>query len=165
MKRQLGLFLLLTLLLGLSLGCGMSGLIGGEEKEAPPPVAEVEESKETEEIEEIEEAEEIKETEEEEDISLSSLTSGLQNLDSYRSHFEMTFEGATGDEEGQWVMEMDMESVRDPFAQRIVLRGGEAGLGEGFESVRIGDRQYVVFGEGQCISSSAADSDAMDLEL
>ena len=58
-----------------------------------------------------------------------------------------------------------MEHVRDPFAQRILVRGGVMGLGEGFESVRIEDQNYVVFGEGQCISSSADEGDGMDMEL
>jgi hypothetical protein len=157
MSKRLGLFLALTLLLGLALGCGLSGLTGGEEEEQAPPAVE--------QVEEAEEAEEIEAPEEEENVSLSSITDGLQSLDSYRAHFLMTFEGSTGSEEGEETLEMDMESTRDPSAQRIIFRGGEVGVGEGFESVRIGDQQYVVFGEGQCMSSSAEDSDALDTEL
>jgi len=169
MTRRFGLFLILTLLLGLALGCSVGGLLGGGEEEAPSPT---EAPAGGEQVEATEappsggaETEEVEEPEEDEDISLSSVTSGLQSLDSYRGYLKMTFEGSTGDEEGQWVMEMDMEHVRDPFAQRVVVRGGETGLGEGFESVQIGDQSYVVFGEGQCISSSADEEDAMDMEL
>lgn len=165
MNKRLGVFLTLILLFGLTLGCGLSGLTGGGEEEEVPPAAEA--TAETEEGEEIEEPGEVEEPEEEEeeDVSLSSITEGLQSLDSYRAHFRMTFEGSTEGQEGEWVMEMDMESTRDPFAQRVIFRGGEVGVGEGFESVRIGDQQYIVFGEGQCMSSSATDSEAMDTEL
>jgi hypothetical protein len=147
---------LLTLLLGLALGCGVSGLTGRETEEAPSPV---------EEIEEAEQVEEVEQVEEEEDVSISSVTSGLQSLDSYRSHLRMTFESATGSEEDQWTVEMDMEYVRDPFAQRIVVRGGGVGAGEeGLESIQIGDQQYAVFGD-QCISTSTGDGEAMDMEI
>ena len=161
MSKRLGWFLLLTLLLGLTLGCGVCGLTGRETEEVPSPVEEVEEA------EEIEEAEEVEETEEEEDISLSSVTSGLQSLDSYRSHLTMVFESGAGSSEGdQWTVEMDIEYVRDPFAQRFVVQGGGiAGVGEGgLESIQIGDQQYTVFGD-QCISTSAGEDDAMDMEI
>lgn len=172
MTRRFRFFLILALLLGLALGCSLGGLMGGGEEEAPSPTEAPAGGEQAEATEappsggaETEEVEEVEEPEEDEDISLSSVTSGLQGLDSYRGYLKMTFEGSTGDEEGQWVMEMDMEHVRDPFAQRVVVRGGETGLGEGFESVRIGDQSYVVFGEGQCISSSAGDEGGMDMEL
>jgi hypothetical protein len=165
-------FLTLTVLLSLTLSCGLFG--GGGSDEAPPPAEEPAGGEEVSEPEVApgggEETEEIEpepepETEEEEDISLSSVTSGLQNLDSYRGHFEMTFERSGGEEEGEWVMEMDIEQVREPFAQRITIMGGEVGLGEGFESVQIGDQQYIVFGEGQCISTSASEEDPIDMEM
>jgi hypothetical protein len=171
-NRRLAFFLTLTVLLSLTLSCGLFG--GGEGDEAPPPAEEPAGGEEVaapeaesgggEEMEEIE-PEPQPETEEEEDISLSSVTSGLQSLDSYRGHFEMTFEGSGGEEEGEWVMQMDIEHVRDPFAQRMTIQGGEVGLGEGFESVQIGDQQYIVFGEGQCISTSASEEDAIDMEM
>lgn len=156
---RLGLFLSLTLLLGLTLGCSVFGLIGGGEETPPPaeaPPGGDETSTPT-------EASPSGGTEAEEELSLSSVTGGLQSLDSYRSHFRMTFEGSTGGEAEQWVMEMDMEYVREPSAQRIVVQGGMAG--EGFETVQIGDQQYVVFGEEQCVSSSADEGDAMDMEI
>ena len=158
MTRRVGFFLLLTLLFGLTLGCGVCGLIGGGEEETPPAAEAPAGGEEVSATPEAPpsggaETEEIEEPEEEEEISLSSITSGLQGLDSYRGYFRMSFEASTDDEEGQWVMEMEMEHVRDPFAQRVVVRGGETELGEGFESVQIGDQSYIVFGEGQCISS------------
>jgi hypothetical protein len=169
MIRRFGFFLILILLLGLALGCSVGGLLGGGEEEALSPTeapAGGEQAEATEAPPSVgTETEEVEEPEEGENISLSSVTSGLQSLDSYRGYFKMTFEGSTEDEEGQWVMEMDMEHMREPFAQRVVFRGGETGLGEGFESVQIGDQNYIVFGEGQCISSSADEEDAMDMEL
>ena len=60
MTRRLGFFLVLTLLFGVTLGCGMSGLTRGEEEEPVPPVVE-----EVEEAEEVEAAEEVKEPDEE----------------------------------------------------------------------------------------------------
>lgn len=171
MIKQLRLFLLLTLLLGLTLGCGLIG--GKKETPPPPPATEAPSGGEeapaptalpTEEEEVSESPGDRTETgEEDEEIGLSSITGGLQGLDSYRSHFEMTFEDTTGDETEYWTFEMDTEYVRDPFAQRVVIRGGEAG--EGLESVQIGDRQYVVFGDGQCISSSADEAEELDTEL
>ena len=166
MSKRLGWFLLLTLLLGLTLGCRVCGLTGRETEEVPSPVEEVEEVEEAEEAEEVEQTE-VEETEEEEDISLSSVTSGLDRLDSYRGHMRMVFESGEGSGEGeQWTIEMDIEYVRDPFAQRFVIQGGGiAGVGEGgLESVQIGDQQYAVFGD-QCVSTSAGEGDAMDMEI
>ena len=167
--RRLGLFLSLTLLLSLTLGCGLCGLsdIGkkvlppaeapsGDEEVAPPAEAPA-----------GEEASEAptggEEGEEEEDVGLSSVTSGLQSLDSFRSHFTMAFEGTTEGEAEIWSYVMDVESVRDPFAQRIVIQGGFAG--EGFESVQVGDTRYFVLGEGQCVSSAAGEDEAADMEV
>jgi len=169
-NRRLVFFLALTVMLSLTLSCGIFG--GGEGDEAPPPAQEPaggEKVAATEVVsgggEETEEIEPEPETEEVEDISLSSVTSGLQSLDSYRGHFEMTFESSGDEEEGKWVMQMDIEHVRDPFAQRMTIQGGGVELGEGFESVQIGDRQYIVFGEGECISTSASGEDAIDMEM
>ena len=92
-----------------------------------------------------------------------NISFSMQGLDSYRSHFTMAFEGTTDGEAENWVYEMDMETVRDPFAQRIVIQGGFAA--EGFESVQVGDRQYVVLGEGQCVSSSVDEGDTTDMEI
>jgi len=168
--KRIGLFLLLTLLLSLTLGCGVCGLSGiGGSKEPPPAEAPSgdEEAAQPTEAPSGEDASEPPgdegEAEEEEEISLSSVSSGLQSLDSYRSHFKMTFEGTTEGEAESWVYEMDVETVRDPLAQRVVIQGGYAG--EGFESVQIGDKRYVVLGEGQCISSSADEGDAVDMEV
>ncbi len=160
MTKRLGILLLLTLLLSLTLGCGMCGLIGRDIEE-PSTVEEIEEAEDAEPVEEVEEADEPEEaSDEDENVSISSVTSGLQDLDSYRSHFTMIFEGSEGGEEEEWTIEMDVEYVRDPFAQRIVIQGG--GMGEmsegGLESIQIGDQQYVVVGD-QCMTSSVEDTD------
>jgi hypothetical protein len=159
------MFLLLALLLSLTLGCGVGGLIGGG-TETPSAVEEIEEAEQDEEAEPVEEVEEAEEMEEgEEDVSIASVTDGLQDLDSYRSNFTMVFEGGGSSEGEEWTLEMDIEYVRDPLAQRIAIQGG--GMGEmtegGMESIRIGDQQYVVVGD-QCISSSVED-DAMDMGM
>jgi hypothetical protein len=163
--RRFAFILSLTLLLGMTLGCGLSG-IG---RETPPPAEAPSGDEEAPSPTEAPSGGEVAEPvggeaeTEEEEISLSSVTSGLQSLDSYRSHFAVTFEDITGGEAEHGVYEMDMEYTRDPLAQRIVIHGDDTG--QSFEIVRIGDRQYVVFEEGQCVSSSAAESDAMDTEI
>jgi hypothetical protein len=171
------MFLVLTLLLGLTLGCG---LIRGKEETPPPPAEEapaageeapspteapsVEEA-EPEEVESEEESEEAESGEEEvEEIDVSSITGGLGDLDSYRSHFEMSFQDTSSDEAEVWTLVMDTEYIRDPFAQRVVIGGSDAE--GGLESVRIGDQQYFVFGEeDECMSSSVGEGEPMETEL
>lgn len=156
MTKLLRVLIPLSLLLGLTLACGLGG--GGEEapppteppaggEEAPPPTEPPAGDEET----------------EKEEFSLSSVTGGLQSLDSYRGYFKMTFDGTTGGEAEHMAYEMDIEYVRDPFAQRVVMRGTDAG--EDFEIVYIGDKQYIVFGGDQCMSTSADEGDAMDMEI
>ncbi len=163
MSRRLTWFLFLTLMLGLALGCGVcelaqqgrevsatvESLAGGEEGPAPTQ-SPAGDGAATEEV-------------EQEELSLSSVTSGLQSLDSYRGHLVMTFEGTAGEEAEQWAVEMDVEYVRQPFAQRVLIKGD---MVEGhFESIQIGDQQYVVF-EDQCFSSSAGEGEgAWDMEV
>lgn len=169
MIRRFELFLPLALLLALALGCGLSGL-GGTGGDAPPPAEVPSGDEEAVSPTDVPSGEEVSEapgaeaeSEEEEVVSLPSVTGGLQGLDSYRSHFKMTFEGTTDGEAETWVYEMDMEAVRDPFAQRVVVQG--ALVGESLEAVQIGDQQYFVLGEGQCISSSADEDEMMDTEI
>lgn len=144
----------LCLLLGLTLACGLGG--AGEEAvpptepapgggEAPPPTEPPSGGAET----------------EEEEISLSSVTSGIEGLDSYRSHFEMAFESTAEGGAEHWVYAMDVEYVRDPFAQRLVMRGTD--VDEGLEIVQIGDKQYFVLAEGQCMVTSAGEGDEMGM--
>ena len=147
----------LALLVSLVLACGPLGAV----KETPPPT---EESPGGEEVAAPTEVptggEETAEGEEE--IELSSVTSGLQSLDSYRAYFKMNVTDTAGGAE-EWAYEMDMEVVRDPFAQHVVIRGGAAAEGV-FEMFQIGDTRYITMGEGQCISTSAED-EAMDAEM
>ena len=153
----------MVVLLGLTLACGL----GGGTQEAPPaaqvPGGEEEVASPTE---AVEPAGGEAEAEGEEELDLPSVTSGLQALDSYRAYFRMTVsEEASsegGDDAEQWAYEMDMEYVRDPFAQHVVMRGGAAE--EGIEITQIGDQSYMVLGEGQCVSSSA-EGEAMDAEM
>ncbi|MCJ7825854.1 MAG: hypothetical protein MUP44_13235, partial [Anaerolineales bacterium] len=82
MNKLLKSLLPLIVLIGLTLGCGLGG---GEETPSPaePPSGEEAESP------------DVEEAEEGEQVSLSSIASGLQSLDSYRTYFKMTFDGAT----------------------------------------------------------------------
>ena len=148
MTKLFGLLISLGLLLGLMLACGLSGCKG----EALSPT-------------EAPSSGEVPEPAggDEEEISLPSITGGLQSLDSYRSHFKMTFEGTTDGEAEHWAYEMDVEYVRDPFAQHVVIRGTDTG--EGFEIIHISDREYIVLGGGQCLSTWADESDVMDAEI
>ncbi|MDY6875386.1 MAG: hypothetical protein SWK90_04165 [Chloroflexota bacterium] len=168
MTRLFKILFPLSLVLGLTLACGLGG--GGEE--APPPTdapsggAEALPPTEApsggaEALPPTEAPAGSEETEEE--FSLSSVTSGLESLDSYRGYFKMTFDGTTGGEAEHATYEMNTEYVRDPFAQRIVMQ--VADTEEDFEIVYIGDKQYILFGEGQCMSTSAEESDAMDMEI
>jgi len=168
MNKLIRTLIPLSLLLGLTLACGLSG--GGEE--SPPPIeapSGAEEAPSPTEapsgVEEVPSPTEAPagggETEEEE-ISLSSVSSGLQSLDSYRGHFEMTFDGTAEGEAEHWAHEMDVEYVREPFAQRIVMGGTEAM--EGLEMVQIGDEQYIVFGD-QCIRTSVGEGEDMGEEI
>ena len=154
MTKLLKLLLPLILLIGLSLGCGLSG----GDAETPPQTEKTPSGEEAAEP----TAEAVEPEDGGEEASLSSITEGLQDLDSYRSHLKMTFEDTTDSGTEQQVLEMDIEYVRDPFAQHVVIRSGDTD--ESFETVQIGDQQYIVVGEGQCISSSAGE-DAMDTEF
>ena len=155
--KTLKLFVPLALLIILSLGCSLSGgdktsptaVPSGDEATGPTTAA----------AEPTDGA--AKPCDGEEEESLSSITEGLQNLDSYRSHLKMVFESDTEGETEQ-IIEMDIEYVRDPLAQHIVLQGN--GDEETFEVFHVGDQQYLYMGEGQCISSSA-DEDMLDTEI
>lgn len=160
MSRRLGLLLTFTLLLGLATGCGQSGGSGAAQ-ETPPPT-------------ETSSGEEAPaspsqgaETEAAEDLSLSSVTSGLQSLDSYATHFRMAFEGSTADEAesgeaGSRLFEIDTEYVREPLAQHVVVGRGE---GESVEVFLVGGRQYVVYEGGRCVYALAKGVDAMNTEF
>ena len=156
-------FLPLALLLVLSLGCGFS--FGGE-KTPPPPAATPASAggesgggasqQPTAEAAQPGAEEQSGGGEKGEELSLSSVTTGLQDLKSYRSHLEMTFEDASSGE--QQVIEMEMEVVNDPPAQHI--RFTNSGMGGTMEIFRIGDQQYFI-SEGQCISMAADDEEEM----
>lgn len=96
----------------------------------------------------------------EDTFEVEKVTEGLGALDSYRAVFSMAFDGSEDGKPVQWTFEMTMEATQDPDASRITYLGsGEEDVSKlsGFEIVRIGDMQYMKFGEGagNCISSSA----------
>lgn len=170
MNRKVALLICIVMLAGASLGCGVCGLaqkgqqvpatleaVATEVSRAtvPAPAGGTEESGEQE--------------GKEESLDPKSLLGNIETLDSYRSRFTMSYEGKTDSGEVEkWTMTMEMEYVREPFAQRIVLQGGESlGIQEGLETIRIGDQQYTVIGGegGSCISSPPGEGEAMDTEL
>ena len=96
-----------------------------------------------------------------EELDLSSVTSGLEALDSYASHLEVaTLEGGTATPTGTLVM--DTEYVREPRAERVVMRSG--GSEDAVEIIQVGGQQYFVLGEGQCMSSQAEEGDTLGAE-
>lgn len=92
------------------------------------------------------------EPEEEAPLSLVS----AQELDSYRQVVRMS--GTHADEE--WEMEMVTEVVREPPAQRYVMRvADETGEETSFEMIQIGDTTYIGGGpEGEWMSMTSSES-------
>lgn len=92
------------------------------------------------------------EPEEEAPLSLVS----AQELDSYRQVVRMS--GTHGDEE--WEMEMVTEFVREPPAQRYVMRASdETGEETSFEMIQVGDTTYIGGGpEGEWMSMTSSES-------
>ncbi len=92
------------------------------------------------------------EPEEEAPLSLVS----AQELDSYRQVVRMS--GTQGDE--QWEMEMVTEFVREPPAQRYVMRvSDETGEETSFETIQVGDTTYIGGGpEGEWMSMTSSES-------
>lgn len=99
------------------------------------------------------------------DLSLSSLTEGLKDLESYKANMFIKFDGK--DDQGQPVngtMEMQEEFTKEPQAQRITVK--TSGLSEDkagtMEMITIGEASYLVLqdaeGKKTCISTSASDS-------
>jgi len=152
----------LVLLVSLSLACGLNPLRSNKLATAVPATLEalVEE--------EVGGGEEAEPTlpptsgeEGAEELELSSVTSGLENLDSYVTFLEIvTLQGGVPSPTG--TLQMEIYFVREPRAERVVMRGGEAG--EAMEMVQIGDQQYITFGEGQCMSSQAEAGDTLGTE-
>jgi len=154
--KPLRLLVPFALLVSLMLACGPLGAV----KETPSPTEEPTGGEEATATEAPSGGEAG--TEGEEEIELSSVTSGLQSLDSYRANFKMAVTDTAGGGTEEWAYEMDMEVVRDPFAQHMVIQGVAA---EGvFEMFQIGDQRFISLGEGQCISTSA-EGEAMDAEM
>ncbi len=170
MSKRWKLFFISVLLLSLTLGCGILGVQSERRPEigatVEPLPEEPEEAAPTQAPpsggDESEATEEPAGTLEEETLELSTITSGLQELDSYRGYLTMNFEGSSGDETEKWTFNMEMEYVRDPLAQRFAMTGDMTE--ERFESVQIGDKQYAVFGS-ECVSSAAAEGDELDMEV
>jgi hypothetical protein len=166
MNRWIRIFVPLTLLLVATLACQLGG-IGSTTPEPPPPAEQTTES--TDESPQPEEAEIEQgaagesELAEGEPLSLSSISDGLDTLDSYTSHATVAYTSQTEGGTVAGTIEMDIATVREPLAQRIVLRTPDM---EGtLEFVRVGDRQYASLGEGQCVSTSAGEETPLDPEL
>ncbi len=166
MRKHLRVLIPLALLVSLSLACGLNPLRSNQLATAVPATLEalVEEAEgQGEEAGELGEATPLPAGSEEggEDLQLSSVTSGLEAFDSYVTYMEITpLEGGVPSPTG--TLQMETYFVREPRAERVVMRGGEAG--EAMEMVQIGDQQYLSFGEGQCMSSQAEEGDTLGTE-
>lgn len=170
------MYLILILALIMTLGCGLGGTTDGEEATPPTPTEKA--AGEATEANETPEAPATpteaapaggEEMDEEETISLSSITEGLQGLDSYRGHLIASFHGTTEEETQSWTLEIEIEQVREPFAQHLIISGTgmgmtDAGQADHIESIQIGDQQYLILGE-ECISSSVSEGEGMDTEF
>lgn len=105
----------------------------------------------------------------EEELSLSAITEGLADLNSYRITMHMTIEGK--DEDGEPFSAMwDMleEATQDPAAQRVTVssagsQAGETGAVGSFEMITVGDMTYMVTEDDQgrenCVSFSSDEED------
>ena len=80
----------------------------------------------------------------EEELKFSDLRTPDQ-LDSYRVVHLMTWESENTEDSGS--MELTTEFVRDPPAQRIVMRDLQGEDDESVESIQVGDTNYIKFGE------------------
>lgn len=156
MKKRSRIVLPLTLLLGLMLACRLGR--GGEATPTELPSGDEEITQPTAAITEDELPTAEAATGEDEDLSLASITEGLDGLESYVSHISIRYSGETDDGATEEALEMDVEFVRDPHAERVTVRTAESD--GAVEFIQIGDRQYFVLGEDQCMSSSVGDEEA-----
>lgn len=83
----------------------------------------------------------------------------LEGLDSYRSTFHMHMEIDDGTIEDIF---MEQDAIRDPFAQRMVMRSEGEGEEENFsiEIIQIGDTQWMSFGEEGWMQTTVGEDEA-----
>lgn len=168
MSKLLRIAIPLTLLAALSLACSLNPFGRTEATEVPATTEALvgEAADEPEEAVEAEQAGEptaapADDADDGDELSLGSLTSGLQGLDSYATHFEIvTLINGTPSPTG--TLTMDIEFVREPLAERVVMTGGDAG--EAIEMVQIGSQQFMTLGDGECMSMQAEGDDTLGTE-
>jgi hypothetical protein len=161
----------LCLLAVLTLGCGVCGALsdsplpsGSESADGTEVVVPADTEEDAGEAEPVSPAEEGEEGdgEEADEADLPSVSMELDVLDSYVAYFKMTMkESENASEESLY--EMRVEFVRDPLAESVTVWGDDPS--EGMQSIRIGDMQYLSFGEGECIATSASDEDEIAGEM
>lgn len=149
MKRWM--LLLVAALLVFSLACSVLG--GGEETAEPGTSGEVGEgtpiSQETEEP----------VADDDDDAAPPVMDeNALEGLDSYRSTSHVLMEADDGTVEE---ITIEQDAIRDPFAQRMVMRSeGEEGPAS-IEVIQIGDTQWMNFGEGDWMQTQVDETESL----
>ncbi len=84
----------------------------------------------------------------------------LEGLDSYRSTFHMRMEADDGTIEDMFI---EQDAIRDPFAQRMVMRSEGEGEDESFsiEIIQIGDTQWMNFGDGDWMQTQMDETESL----
>lgn len=164
MKNGKMLMLAVTVLAMAALACGFGG--GGGQTSEEAPVAPAPSGGEGGEV-ASEEGAASAPPSTEQDLSLSTLTEGLELLESYESRFTLRFVGK--DEQGQPFdasMETREEFTQEPRAQRLIVTSSglspeQAEQGGTFEIVTIGDTVYMVTqdpdGQRSCVAMSTSE--------
>jgi hypothetical protein len=114
-------------------------------------------------------------TAEEAALNLDSVSSGIAQLDSYKSSLSMTFTGTNADGQAvdrSWTMEEQF--IKDPAAQSISWsssesKGGESATTSRWEMITIGENKYMITqaedGAESCMMLSSSDSEPLSPAL
>ncbi|MEA3310516.1 MAG: hypothetical protein U9Q70_13560 [Chloroflexota bacterium] len=164
------LWLLVSVLLVLSLGCSLGSLtekaqeVGEQAEELAEQAQELAEDAEnlTEGLggeTEAEAGESVPEAEADaEEIELDA--AALAGLDSYRTIMIMRFETEDGTVEET---QMEMAATRDPAAHQIIMTGGFSADGSSMEIIQIGNHQWMKMGE-EWMQTELSDEDVSSFE-
>ncbi len=156
MRKRIIFAAVLILALALTIGCGVlpSGKKAPEATQAPATKeVSVKETPAPTEAPPTKEAAGAKTGEEGQELDLEKYFAELDKLNSYKAKLTMRAEGT--DKDGnpvKWSLEMSEIVVKNPPAQEVTMTssGQEAPL----SFIRIGDQQYILMGEGTCMSTT-----------
>jgi hypothetical protein len=92
---------------------------------------------------------------------LGTITEGLDALNSYKSSFNMSFDGKDDKDQPQkWSLAFEEDFSKNPLAKRTKFGGagtGDAGQSGSFESIEVEGKTFVLSGD-TCISSESSDA-------